>query len=285
MLKPTTLRQSIAQALKGLCHLMSLSLSNNLNRCIIREYVFLLYDCMNDDDEDIRAIGATAACRALGRWNPKLKVQSLTPLVASTMLAVLIASVPEISNISRKIAIQRMTTSVLNADGICPPLHKRFELSMKDDTTLFAVEKPNIYIDEIRESNIWALVLRKQVPKDKYAESLEEWAHEGLQLLLQTIEVHPDGALGWSSKPDMFLLVLQILNASDVALTWQSAMMACGQSNSSRVLEALTRLTQAGRERGLHEMILDRAAKILDRAIVSRLKQIAGNLAIFVAPK
>ena len=271
------------QALNELSHLRSLSLDRRLNRFIIVEYVFLLYDCLNDDDGEIRDIAATATCRFLALWNPKAIATTLSPLTASTRLAILISGVPELSSISRKLAIQRMTNSVLDTEKLSPSAVQRLETAMiVDDTALFAAEKQNLYVDEFRESNIWAAVLKKQSPKNKYVEALEMWACEGLQRLCDMMEVYPNGALGWSSKPDVFLLATQLINTADVILSWPLTM---NQNKSSRVMEGLAQLAQAGNDYGLHETILEKTNRVLEKAVLSCLSRTVVQLEFLMQVK
>jgi len=256
---------------------MYLSFDSRLCRLVIRKYLFLLYECLNDDDEEIRDKATNTTCRILDIWKPNLpRKASTNAIVTSVRLTAMFHEIPELAEISRKESIQRMVNGDLTADAIYPIARKIFEEAMADNTALFAVEKQNLYVDQVRESNTWAKVLKKQTPKGSYTKALEFWASEGLQNLCQAIESEADGALGWSSKPEMFVFAVQVLNTTDVLFNWLSRLGKYDEGG--KIIGRLVRLDTVGSRNGLHEMILAKTGEVLDRAIVLRLQMLASGL-------
>lgn len=241
--------------------IIDLSIHEEINPIIIRDYLFLLYDFLLDDSEDVREIAADMVCIVHQRRRPEIRRNSAVPLVASTMVISMISEIPEVLKISYCGAIERMTTSRLQQGIMIPSIPKRFEEAMLEDLSLFAVEKQNLFICLGNESNIWGDFLSKQEPSMNFMNSIEKWVLEGLHLLLSTVELRRDGSLGYSSQPDMFILLTQLLNTTNVLLQWLTKM---GKTEiKSKIVSLLEKLVSVGQKNELHQAILVRATALL----------------------
>jgi hypothetical protein len=237
----------------------------------------LLYDCLKDDDKEIRDLSAEIAAKIFRLWEPRTESFGIaTSSVVSIKLAKLITMVPDISMVSRKIAIQRMTGSTVKMKELSPTFATTFQAALAESTALFAVEKQNLYADEVHESNIWAKVLKKLPYKRNHVNMLERWTYDGLQLLIRTTQSRPDGALGWGSKPEVFILAIRMINAADVLLSWLSSLGDI--ERGSRVRSSLAYFIQYGEKTELHELILAKASRVLERAIIPLLRHIVKSL-------
>jgi hypothetical protein len=252
-------------------------LESKIATFIIRDYIFLLYDCLKDDDEEIRDLSADIVADIFRLWRPRRKsFGTATASVASIKLAKLIVKIPEISEISMNIAIQRMTGCTAEMKELSTSIGQRFQTALADNTALFAVEKQNLYVDEVYESNTWATVLKRLPYKLKYVHMLEKWTIDGLQLLINTTQDHEDGALGWTSKPEMFILAFRIINAVNVLLVWLSSQEDVQKASGLR--NSLAQFIQDGEKSGLHELIMAKAKKVLEDAIILLLRHVTKSL-------
>lgn len=170
-----------------------------------------MYDCLNDDDSEIRELAA----KALSMW----KSQSLIPIAAQKSLADSIIEDCHSHPLLSWNIVSRMTGSlkiVLSENHNLDSPAKMFQVALNVDNTLFVEEDQNLYIDEVREVKFWGDVLDKflfhhdvserddgQTTFDKAPISaLISWTENAVQVL-NTID-QQDGVLGWSSKPPAF---------------------------------------------------------------------------------
>ena len=121
-----------------------------------------LYDMLNDDDEEIRDLTSSTASWVLSysSLSPGKSV-SLSPLDASALLATFIAQSYSTSLSLCNTAIQYM---VGQKARISSPMRRRKLIPVsdiiselrKESTVLFVEEKQNLFIDDIRDLDIWA---------------------------------------------------------------------------------------------------------------------------------
>ncbi|KAF2400727.1 hypothetical protein EJ06DRAFT_529838 [Trichodelitschia bisporula] len=185
------------------------------------EASLLVYQILNDDDEEVREIGSLTAKDLLSRSGHPQK--DMVSLVASQRLAEhLSRSYPDSPYLATE-AVKRLLGCALETKFI-PSADERFSEATAENSDLFAVEKQNLFVDEIREADVWASVLRKlsaQAIPNELAKSLFSWTCEGLTLLVSWAKAHHDGALGWASKPEVFIFGMQVIHAADVLEHWQ----------------------------------------------------------------
>ncbi|KAF2434532.1 hypothetical protein EJ08DRAFT_470303 [Tothia fuscella] len=237
----------------------------------------LTYDILNDDDDEIRALGVTIAAASM----PVVKktTSELVPLVASRHMLAHVANHDRHSTGLTIIAIERMTGSSFSGEyiSLIPSVRDILEASGNDDSTLFVVEKQNLYIDEIRETSLWSQVLESismravltgAEDRDN-VNMLCSWVTDGLECILKKAE-HNDGALGWSSRPEIFVLIWRILCGADVLMNWRlrSRKVKC---EGTGMRAPLIKLLEVGRRKGLHELILEKVERIIVKALKKRL--------------
>jgi hypothetical protein len=86
---------------------------------------------------------------------------------------------------------------------------------------LFAEEKQNLYIDDVRETRMWAKVamqLAGTAAQSKAIEALSLWVKDGLVALKAKFEKDADGPLGWTTDENAFLLGLRVVHAAELLL-------------------------------------------------------------------
>lgn len=233
-------------------------------------WLMALYDAILDDDDEIRAAAASAAA-------PLLSYQSLVPVEASRRLLRWLSTTYGSVDEFRAYVACRMTanhvspalTSFLspnheednNSSSNITPTTKllqgwtsagtQLERAMRPDDALFAVEEQNLYFDELVEACRWRDVFSSLVPNPltsspEVVATLKDWTLAGLEAVKRLAGANPhDGALGWTSKPDVFAICGWIL-------TCGAALAKVGDADA---LEALDRFRDAAWETELHGLL------------------------------
>lgn len=192
----------------------------------------VLYDLLNDDDEDVRDVASSAASTILSsseRVPSVLLPQS--PLAVSERLAFFLGDkfqcerhfcfaalsriwFPSVTAETRGTAWQQITQCSIRA----------LLQNMKHDSNiLFEQEKQNLYIDEVREVELWSRVLKSaEPPGEAYLSSLGGWASTSLRDLIQYLdtEVEFDRPLGISSQGQILTLFIRVIGLAGIALDW-----------------------------------------------------------------
>jgi len=245
--------------------------------------LFLVYDCLNDDDEDIRALATLTSQRILIARSSS-EVSPAVPLAASRQIAnVVLPFMDHGSEIAFE-AIQRLCGSKLRGGALTPPPSQRLEIASQSGTVLFAVEKQNLYIDDVRESIIWSRTLKQILTQSIDREAalvLSSWVTDGLESLINKVDDERVGPLGWTSKRDTFIFGVQVILAADVLLNWRSRSSKV-PIRASHLKLSLWRLAEAGRKNDVHHMWLQLIDKILCRSTVHRVRKV-GSVLLHVA--
>ncbi|KAJ8058763.1 hypothetical protein OCU04_011752 [Sclerotinia nivalis] len=175
-----------------------------------------LYDTLNDDDDEVRELGAEIVSSIVGK--------PLIPLAACEEFAEwLIFQYPQDQMFSWNI-ICRITGSddfIFHGAyaGLCSP-EDQLSAAMKQDDALFVEEEQNLFIDEVREAKLWSRIISKDFKTlenngsadyhwQRYSH-LAQWILDALRKLNALME-KSDGPLGWTSKPSMFASCIRIL--------------------------------------------------------------------------
>lgn len=177
------------------------------------------YDLLNDDDEDIRLLAARITCRILAATSNGDEQTEYEPIVSSQkLLGLCISRWPEGEDLAAT-AIWRGFN--ISEDSSPQPVAEQVAVLSKGDTALFAEEKQNLYIDDAREVRVWSRVAQKMSPKalsGKPMATLAAWVGAGLDALKTQAQTTVDGALGWSSKAEVFTLGLRVIYGAEVLL-------------------------------------------------------------------
>lgn len=216
---------------------------------LLRSLCLSVYDLLNDDDEEIRIEAANTAHKILSADSVSAASGPAVPLVATQQLAELLTRRwPDNTDL--------FDTAVLRAFGVrtggvksAEQLLQSFE---KAEYALFKEEKQNLYIDDVRETRLWAKVamhLSGSAVQEALLMDLTKWTVDGIAALVDKFKFSIDGPLGWSSEENAFLLGLQIVHAAEVLL------LLAGQGVAPSVLtdilrDGLTAFVEVARIRG-----------------------------------
>jgi hypothetical protein len=240
----------------------------------------VLYDILNDDEEDIRSHGARVTSWILGGseadadaiHNDKM-CMSLLPLTASLRLSDFFAK--EYSNSQALFceAVGRITSHRETINSYSPPASLRpvktlLREYMQENTDLFAEEKQNLFVDDAREITVWSDVLAKlgaESVTDGVLRDLIKWTIEGLNCLALTAVLKGvDGPLGWASNPEVFVLGLRVIYSSKALLEWSEQDEMDGiKIDTLPLYTGLSLLLEKGEELQLPDRWLESARSVL----------------------
>lgn len=188
---------------------------------VLLDVYLVLYDMLNDDDDEIRDVAASAASWVLSRSSvsPDADV-ALAPLNASALLADFIIDNYSDSALLGQRVLRYLTGQEPRISGSehshLVAVSDQIAEHRQESTVLFVEEKQNLYIDDVREVEVWSRALLRLTPSAYTKLSLDEtsaWAFDGLRYLCSLVdsEKEPDGLLGWVSKPEIFTLGLRVI--------------------------------------------------------------------------
>jgi len=238
----------------------------------------VLYDTLNDDDDDIRCLGARAVSFILQKL--------LVPQAANQLFAKQLLDDYRNSPIFAWNILCRLTgTPVIVAENERPHLTSadvQFERAFAIDHKLFTEEKQNLFVDCLREVDLWTSIFQ-QIPLTVFGNSPKEayqspivlafvwWVTKAVEQLNEIVET--DGALGWSSKPEAFTFVVRAISCANVLLDYfeekfQPSKLTTGMDNNNYFSYSDTQLTVI--IQGLDKFISKAISKELHSMIVQR---------------
>lgn len=187
-----------------------------------------LYDALNDDDDEVRAVAATATVRILGR--------ALAPLEAADRLldhlTAEFGKLPEFWNI----VVCRLAGVSPRLDE-WPDVRLAVEQAISFDDSLFAQEEQNLFIDEVRELKRFQRVAQglSLGPEDECVARLASWTTTGLMMIGEGT-YRDDGPLGLASDQHYFALCARLVVSGVVLSQTTSA-----GPDLQRLIDAVTK--------------------------------------------
>ncbi|KAL4992354.1 putative death-receptor fusion protein-domain-containing protein [Aspergillus falconensis] len=234
------------------------------------EIYLILYDLLNDDDEEVRDIAASTASYVLSysSVSPQ-KAVSLSPMTASELFATFIAD----HYAGSALLFTRTTRYIL---GLEPrigdsssgkpfvPVSESTAEIRKESTILFEEEKQNLFIESIREIDLWSDVLMRldeAAFDEKLLKELSVWVSDGLSCL-SDILARPDGEdglVGWMAKPEAYTLGVRVVSLAGVLASKEFKAPGLLDADAQGVLKKrLEGLLETGQTGLLHVNLLER---------------------------
>ncbi|KAK0823527.1 hypothetical protein LTR73_008430 [Friedmanniomyces endolithicus] len=228
------------------------------------------YDLLNDDDEDIRLLAATSESHIRATDNGMAYAGEVEPAVASQrMLGFMVRRWPTDPDFVRE-ALHRAFHG-LDYDN--PNVKLWLHEDAETNTSLFAEEKQNLYIDEAREVKAWSQVLMSlpptAVPK-RAVRHLSQNVTEGLDALIFHATEPNGGSLGWSSQSEHFTLGLRIIYGAQYLL-WLSTVGISLAVRPSTLRYQLATLAFGQSSPGCHALLRDEAERVLLKSTLDKL--------------
>lgn len=155
---------------------------------------FLLYDLLNDDDEEIRLEAASTVSQHLRYLNvtrraanlPYLQVprSTMMPAAASALWREYLTLAYGNTTEFFELGLARILGQSLPNTPSLKPVADTIRSIQQASTDLFAAEKQNLYIDEMDEMNFWRQELLSAKNRSKsLVMALEKWLQEGKEAL------------------------------------------------------------------------------------------------------
>ncbi len=166
------------------------------------------------------------------------------------------------------------------------PAQTQLHLALKEDDSLFAQEEQNLFIDEVREINLWSTLLSEipfqsfTVPRQKSAQGDDHtrrpiiivefaaWVADAVDVLNKAMR--KDGPLGWTSKPPAFKMAFRVLRCANALLEYESKLSDWSNPLSyedepylkfyvKRVVSGLKTFCLEGKANDIHPILLREA--------------------------
>lgn len=95
------------------------------------------------------------------------------------------------------------------------PAEVELTRALEFDDSLFVVEEPNLFIDEVRETKRWVEVFEALEWNDTDEEVIKllAWVRDGVSHMGKLVETE-DGPLGWASNPTVFAVGIRLIRCS-----------------------------------------------------------------------
>lgn len=237
-----------------------------------------LYDALIDDDEDVRdqasvVVSSLLSVSSVYRDSKATTSLSLSPLAAGPRLLRFLVLGYNTSVCLWSEAVQRLTgtspsvkflptreTSILQLR----PVELLLQEAMRTDNALFIQEKQNLFIDDVREAEIWAGALADIHPQPEAISksALEAWTLDGIFSLTVTVRDNFDGPLGWTSKPEVFTIGMRVILAAKLLLHGHEMLDSSIGKNVCR--DRLRTLLEVGKKKMVHDLWLRKIEELLE---------------------
>lgn len=217
--------------------------------CSLVDAYLVLYDMINDDDEELRDIAAESTTQVLA--NDKSVIPRL-PLASSIELAEFLATNFRSSERVFEGSLRRLLGQN-RGDEIFVPVSRSLANLRRGATALFEEEKQNLYIDDVREVQTWSEILT-QLSSTQSGLSLSFffWVTEGLDALTSVMrEEETDGVLGWTSKSEIYITGIRVISGAGVLLCRND--FGADGFDVSLIRSKLEALLEVGKKTELHE--------------------------------
>ncbi len=225
----------------------------------------ILYDFLIDDDEEIRDRAASTVSLILGSDATSVPLQ-LCPIAACHRFSAYMEEVFTSHTEFHIAAFSRIMFPIsIDLDDLEDEfktlafrysVQKQLDLARHESHELFEEERQNLYLDEIREIDIWYSALGK-VPhtwvEDDVRLLVGDWALEGLRELTCALSSLNPGPFGVLSKLEFIVLLWRVIRVAELSLQWDyNCSWRMATSTKPSYLQEMSRLLSAAREYQLH---------------------------------
>lgn len=263
------MRISAAQSLKSFATALRSAVGSD---AAYIPFLLAVYTTLVDDDEEIREVGAVASASIMAEEadaNPR----PLVPVdAADALLGWTQRRFGHTNEFRAYVACRLVGDPLITIDIGVQDLaawadpEEQFAEALEVDESLFAVEEQNLFIDEVRETERWAVLfgqlqrdfdeieeeeggsVRKVLVMDTSLSALKAWTEVALEVLADQV-VKDDGPLGWASNPGAFALCHRVLVCGRVL----SGVLG---SEGQTIVSLLERIREAGQSSRLHGLLL-----------------------------
>ncbi|KAG9189219.1 hypothetical protein G6011_06087 [Alternaria panax] len=272
-INPFDTRFAAIQSLSALNFVFTLAPNGKATGALALGLAVVLYDLLNDDDDEIRNLAASTTGSFL-RLQGNQAFKNTVPISTTHRLAAYLVTVYSTSQYLAREAVRRLTNTPSPALFFSTLFAESFAQEREEDASLFAQEKQNLYKDDTLDTILWSRILCSLSPSavpQSLRIGLTTWVLDGLATLRQTAEKEGDGALGWSTKAEVFTLGMRIFSASEIVMRWVG-------EERVEVAKRLREFADVGVEKGVHGLWIERVEGVLCREVVRILKKVNESL-------
>ena len=269
---PFDTRFAAAQSVSALHHLWTAHTSMSQPSPHVLGLGLILYDMLQDDDDEIRDLAAQATATFLSATT-RNTVEPTVPILASQhLLTHLISLFPKSAPLATH-ALRRLVDAPSPSPLFSTPFKEILDEVTKPQTALFAQEKQNLFKDDVLDALCMSRLLSapslvSALPASAL-EATAQWTKDALAVLTERYEDEADGALGWASKGEVFTWLIRVECLSEIVL--QSA--AKGKTD---VKLGLAKLVGAMSKAEGHGVLIKRAEKVLEEDVLRSLGMLKG---------
>jgi hypothetical protein len=271
---PFDTRFAAAQSLCTLTHIWHATPTSPTTAPLLLALSLLLYDLLNDDDDEIRDLAALATAHLLRAQHSPTTTPAV-PLLTTHRLAAYLCTAFRHSRALATEALRRLTHTPARTALFGTPFAHLLAADRTQDNALFATEKQNLYHDAALDAVVWARVLSglsRRALTATQRQGLAAWVADALRVLGDTAASEADGALGWTSKSEVFALLVGVLEAADVVLRSGEA------ADQGRMRIALREFLDRAQGAGVHGLVLARGEGVLGKSVVGVLARLRESL-------
>ena len=227
----------------------------------------ILYDFLNDDDEEIRSVAASTASFVF-LPQPAGPIGELSPPAACYRLSAHMCGLFGSHHVFHLVAFGR----VMLPDRLETKTYEYFAEMVSRYSTekqltqasaisyeLFEEEKQNLYVDDLREIEMWAAMLRLLDPHSidwRLRDLAVRWTLDGLGMLSGALSALGAGPFSVLHKLEVIAVVLRILKMSSLLLQWYKHVEGnLGEQHIASIQKELQKLLHGSYDIGLHHRL------------------------------
>lgn len=224
-----------------------------------------ILSALSDDDDEIRDLAA----KVVGRLSKKRCVPEAALAVWTKWLVEHYAT-PWAEDADNSSFADEVTLRVMHPRTRYSPLPEWASMSVREelgralveDNALFVEESQNLYIDEVVQTQTWLAFFDQldDTSRTKAAKVIGSWALGGLETLVERCQANYDGPFGWTSKVEVFHLVMRVILASRkvVEVLRNGSELSDEMNTLCDDLEFQSEMLDIrGGKNGLHPLLLD----------------------------
>ncbi|KAF2002414.1 HEAT repeat protein-like protein [Amniculicola lignicola CBS 123094] len=271
---PFDIRFAAVQSMTNFHHIWAADTKEKATSTLALGLALVVYDQLNDDDDEIRDAAALVTTRILRLQNFRPNLKDAVPLISAQRLATFLVTAFSHSPHLVKEGIRRVIGVPSIKALFQTSFEETFQLESRQDTALFSVEKQNLYKDDTLDIALWSRILTSLSPNlvsSATTSDLTKWVLGGLYVLISTAENAVDGPLGWTSKAEIFALGMRVICGAEVLLEWRV-------SGGDEVKLALRRFADVGIKTEVHGLWLEKIEKVLEGDVLRGLKEVFERL-------
>ncbi|KAF2201139.1 HEAT repeat protein-like protein [Delitschia confertaspora ATCC 74209] len=277
---PFDMRYAAVLSLSGIDCILKAKPSPSMSPLILG-FSLVLYDMLNDDDDEIREAAAPIATKLMVSQGYYKTAKNTAPTLTTQHLVKFMTKSFSNSSSLFKESLRRLTDTPFSSSMFKHPVKALLAAKSKEDTALFIQEKQNLFKDDTLEAVTWCHIAKSFSPNavnPKLLESLAFWVMDGIATLKETAQSETDGALGWTSKADIFALGMRVICAVDILLKWLPAFQREVEVKGWQVRKALREFADVGEKAEVSKLWLDRVEGILAESVMNEMGRVVKRI-------